>query len=153
MWKQLPDHLALIVISVTLGQSLLLAQDRRISTDEARQLVLQVFKKYGPVVEVWQLKDSYDQSFLYFEAYWPNPTGSGNLGSYAVNPWTAEVWHADGCRRVISAELKRIQGDIRKRLGLTKQKHLILDRRPPLCEPLPTPEVEPKAGKSKKQRK
>jgi hypothetical protein len=110
----------------------------KISLKTARQLVYEGLRVYSPGsdftrVDVSRIRDNYDREFFYFEATWPNPTGSPHLGSFAVNPWTGDVWNAAGCERLTSASLARLQDGIRKRFGFKEKEYSALRARKPLC--------------------
>src|SRR4051812_13324677 len=64
---------------------------RSVSKQEAQSLVKSALRGHDPKrrVEVEPVENRYDPFFIYFEATWPNPSGSPHLGNYAVNPVTA----------------------------------------------------------------
>lgn len=108
--------LFLLLISpliLTLAE-LAMSGEQNIDVAEARKLVYEELKASCPGcdmnrIDVEQLANKYDRYFYYFGASWANPTGSPNLGYFAVNPWTGDVWNAASCKKLISPGLMRLQ--------------------------------------------
>ncbi len=59
--------------------------------------------------------------FLNFDATFDNPHGSPVVGFYAVNQVTGEVWKLVICRKVDSAELRRLQTNLHKQLQISAE--------------------------------
>jgi hypothetical protein len=111
------------------------ADHQKIIVEEARTLVYEAIKAHNPHdgIDVSQVENRYDQVFYYFEATWPNPVGSPHLGNFAVNPWTGDLYNADGCQRLTSTALKKRQENIRKRSGLNDNVYLKVRAKKPIC--------------------
>lgn len=127
----------LVLVMVSVFMSTLFAQTSktRISVGEARRLVAAAIEVHDPYrqVEVSPVENRYDSFFMYFEATWPNPEGSPHLGNYAVNPLTGDVYNADGCERLQSSTLKKLQTHIRRRLSTKGEEYLKATVRKPIC--------------------
>jgi hypothetical protein len=108
---------------------------KRISLEEGRKLVYAIVAVHDPnhEVDISRVDNPYDVQFYYFEASWPNPAGSPHLGNFAVNPWTGDVFNADGCERLTSPSLKKLQDAIRKRSRLTREEYVRLRAKKPIC--------------------
>jgi carboxypeptidase family protein len=111
---------------------------REITLEEAHDLVTALTRDRGntkaPGFELVKFSDPYDPTFQFFEAIWNNPVGSVNLGHYAVDRKTGDVWNAIVCERMTSASLTRLQRAIRIRIGLTESKYRKARRPGPMCE-------------------
>ena len=105
---------------------------RRISATDAMALASEVANAHGPVT-LSENQRPFDPDFYYFAATWPNPTGSPVAGHYAVNPWTGDVWDADGCKRLESPSLSKLQDAVRKKSGLGRSVYSKLRAKRPLC--------------------
>jgi hypothetical protein len=130
----MPHHLARSVslILLVLFRCLVAAGEERITQDEARRLIVEALKARGldgPTVELTPI--SYSKDFYTFEATWPNPEGSPNLGSYAVNPWTGDVWQVVVGRYITSPSIRKIQRSIRDRFHYTREEYRKLHSRKP----------------------
>lgn len=53
---------------------------------------------------------------------------------YAVDRQTGDVWNSVICQRMATPLLKRLQAQLRKRIGLTDTEYQKLKREGPLCE-------------------
>jgi hypothetical protein len=110
------------------------AGEERITQDEARQLAVEALKAKmlnGPTVQLSPI--SYVKDFYTFEATWPNPDGSPNLGSFAVNPWTGDVWQVVVCKYITSPAIQKIQKSIRDRFHYPRKEYKELRARKPAC--------------------
>ena len=108
----------------------------RISQDEAKRIVHYALKAGDmdeATVDVSSIKYGYAPDFYSFEATWPNPDGSPMLGSYAVNPWTGDIWQLVVCKQITSAQLRRIQRSIRSRFHLQASEYVALHKKTPVC--------------------
>jgi hypothetical protein len=104
----------------------------RIGATAAMALASEVANAHGPVT-LTENQRAFDPDFYYFAATWPNPTGSPVAGHYAVNPWTGDVWDADGCKRLESPSLKKLQDVVRRKSGLGRSVYSKLRAKRPLC--------------------
>ena len=77
---------------------------------------------------------------IYAEYY--NPGGSGQIGDYAVEKTTAEVWYWNICARLTSPALLKAQEGLREEIGLSDADYRALQRPGPSCEPGETPSVK-----------
>ena len=108
-----------------------------ISVQEARELVCAYLAPTGCTktkCEVLQLQDTYFPQLYFFEALFPNPTGSPHIGSWAVDPKTADLWDANICAEYSNRRVAKLQMQLRKRIGLTEAAYTKLKGRPPMCE-------------------
>lgn len=127
---------ALLTIAAFLSVSLLAQPPRpNVSIREARKLVLAANEGHDVHrrTEVSQIANPYDSFFMYFEATWPNPVGSAHLGNYAVNPVTGDVYNTDGCERLQSSALKKLQVAIRERAPNKGDGYSKALQRRPIC--------------------
>jgi hypothetical protein len=99
------------------------ARTRDLSVEDARRLVLQALEPTQRTLPGLVLKPSPGAQipdFYRFEVYWDNPTpGSVVVGNFAVNRATGDVWELFFCKKRSSAELRRLQKDLRKAIGLS----------------------------------
>ena len=78
--------------------------------------------------------EPYFPDYYFFELTWDNPRGSVIVDHFAVDPRTGDVWSAILCWEIKSGSLKRLQREIRKRIGLTESEYRKVRRRGPMCE-------------------
>ncbi len=125
----------LLVITVCACTASAQSDLQKISTDEVRKLVYEAIRTHDPhhQIDVSRVENRYDPVFVYFEVTWPNPSGSPHLGNFAVNPWTGDVFNADGCELQASPSLKKLQASIRKQLQLKEKEYLRLRAKRPIC--------------------
>ena len=113
--------------------------DSRISVTDARKLATVAIQTNPAGNPDFHEKFGLEQlgnerGFLVFEGQWDNLTGgSANLGHYAVDERTGDVWDADLCREYRSPELRSLQQAIRKKLGVTNSEYHKLRRPGPMC--------------------
>jgi hypothetical protein len=84
---------------------------REVTLEEANALVMAFFKDRAstklPSFGLEKFTDPYFPEFQFFQGIFDNPGGSVNLGSYAVDLKTGDVWNGVVCERAISPELAR----------------------------------------------
>jgi len=111
---------------------------REISLEEAHDLVTALMQDRGntklPGFDLDSYKDSYYPQFQFFQAIFDNPHGSFNLGHYAVDPKTGDLWNGVICERMRSVSLTKLQRVIRIRIGLTQSDYRKAQRPGPMCE-------------------
>jgi hypothetical protein len=110
---------------------------RDITPAAARQLVLAALPsrtKRLPKFGVEGGLDSHDPRFYFFEAYWAGaPNGSMVIGNYAVDASTADVWNAPAaCDELSTPALRKLQKQVRSRIGLSPTEYRKKKRRCPL---------------------
>ena len=116
-----------------------LAQEQKLSVEECSRLV-----RLGLAMENqgWSIRlakmdfSKYDRSFVYFYAYFETkmPNGaSPRLGTFAVNPWTGQVFDAVSCQTIKTKRLEKAQLEIKKRMGIPESRYLQLKSMRPLC--------------------
>ena len=110
---------------------------RDIAPDEARQLVLAALPSRTKRLPKFELEgglDSHDPRFYFFEAYWAGaPNGSMVIGNYAVDASTADVWNAPAaCDELSTPALRKLQKQVRSRIGLSPTEYRKKKRRCPL---------------------
>lgn len=124
---------------------MLCARPHKINTSTANQLVQQALVALGEKVDVVQvdpIKFPWAPDFYTFQASRPGnvigPDGVSVLQTYsfAVNPWSGDVWDLIACRRISSPKLLLEQDSVRKRSQLSadllKRLH---DESPGNCSP------------------
>jgi len=99
-----------------------LARSRDLSQAEARELVLAsldegVRRLPGLRVDASDSPDA--RAFLTFDVTWDNPRGSPVVGSFAVGRATADVWRLVYCQKLDSKDLRRLQKQVRRRMGVS----------------------------------
>jgi hypothetical protein len=120
------------------------ASGREITMKVARDLVreaLVVLGQDAPSVSIVPFRYDYAPEFLSFEALWPNPGGSTLIGYFGVNPWTGDVWEINGCYRITSAKMKKMQISIWKESQLIPAAERTLHEKTPGCSAKPAPAV------------
>ena len=109
----------------------------RVTDEEARKLVLTALPSSAKQLPKFGLEgglDSRDPRFYLFTAYWEGaPNGSMVIGNYAVDTSTADVWNAAmACQELSTPVLRRIQKEVRSRIGLSQSQYRKVKRRCPL---------------------
>jgi len=119
---------------------------RDVTLEEADALVTAFFKDRGnttlPSFGLERFTSEYYPGFQFFQGIFDNPGGSFNLGSYAVDRKTGDVWDGVYCARASSPSLVRLQAAIRNRIGLTRDEYRKARRPGPMCDPDEKPPVE-----------
>jgi hypothetical protein len=121
-------------------------RQRDVTPEEADALVTAFFKDRGntklPSFGLEKYTNPYFPQFLCFQGIFDNPGGSVNLGFYAVDRKTGEVWDGVYCARASSPSLVKLQAAIRNRIGLARDEYR-KERRPgPMCDPDEKPPLE-----------
>jgi hypothetical protein len=131
--------LALVPLILPGGYAIAQARTRDLNVAEARELVVQALDPSArklPGLNLDSRQGSKIPDFDQFEVLWdpgPNP-GSAVVGHFAVNVATGDVWELVLCRKRDSADLRRLQQTIRKRIGLgAEELHKLTGKAP--CEP------------------
>jgi hypothetical protein len=113
---------ALATVVAVCCQIFAFSRGRDLGEDEARELVLASLDKGArrlPGLRV-DASDSPDASaFLTFDVTWDNPRGSPVVGSFAVGRATADVWRLVYCQELRSKDLRRLQQQVRRRMGVS----------------------------------
>lgn len=113
---------------------------REITSEEAQDLLKSFLKhfdglqKYDPVYPDGTRYPAY----YFFEAMLgvpPGPVGALNVGYYAVDRQTGDVWNGTICERITSSSLTKVQVALRRRIGLTDAEYKKIKKLGPLCEP------------------
>jgi len=119
---------------------------RNVTLEEADALVTAFFKDRGstkaPGFELDKYTDPYFPEFWSFQGIFDNPGGSVNLGFYAVDRKTGDVWDGVVCKRATSPSLRKLQLAIRNRIRLTTDEYRKIRRPGPMCDPDEKPRVE-----------
>lgn len=100
------------------------ARTRDLNEREARQLIEAAVGAKVRTLPGFTLEINNNDNvtgFLQFDATFNNQHGSPVVGFYAVNQITGEVWKLVVCRKVDSAELRRLQTNLHKELQVTAQ--------------------------------
>jgi hypothetical protein len=124
--KRVHSKLAQFAVLAVLGScAIVSARGRDLTVEEARRLVieaLQPTQRSLPGLTATLSQRSSIPDFYRFEVYWnpPNP-GSAVVGYFAVNRVTGDVWELVLCEKKDSEELRRLQDELRKTIGLSDE--------------------------------
>jgi hypothetical protein len=118
--------------STTPAEAAAEAQYAIISVSEARTLVRDALDGRGKEIYINENHRPDDPDFFFFEATWPNPTGSPVIGYFAVNRWTGDVWD-QGCRSFSSWSIRARQAQIREKAGIPTAVFRELHTKRPIC--------------------
>jgi len=118
----------LIVIGLTAPRLLYAQADPgHITRDDARSLVVATLLARGydiqsPKLEVDEEAVPSFPNFLFFGAYYDTPDRLARVGSFAVDPKTADLWDIGLCEPVKKKNVRRLQKilRLRYRLGMTR---------------------------------
>ncbi len=119
-------------------QGVVQARTRDLNEAEGRELAITALDPSARRLpklrlDVYQDPRAPAPDFYQFEITWDNPNGSPMIGHFAVNRSTGDVWKLVVCRRMDSADLKRLQRSMRKRIGLSPKQLRELGAKAP-CE-------------------
>jgi hypothetical protein len=109
---------------------------RDISEKQAAHLL----RAFLPHAVVEKSGDMGYPDFHYFMAILGSSSGIGEVGVlqvryYAVDRKTGDVWNSVICQRITSPSLRKLQGTLRKSIGLTDTEYQKIKRDGPMCEP------------------
>jgi hypothetical protein len=111
---------------------------REVTLEEAHDVVTALMQDRGatklPGFSLKKYTDTYFPDFQFFQGIFDNPNGSFNLGHYAVDRKTGDVWNGVICERMKSHSLTKLQRAIRIRIGLTESDYRKVRRPGPMCE-------------------
>ena len=126
--------LTCLCISMTLAVNAQ-SPDGRLSVEEAQKLVFAAIYPNRSKAVLEQMQNRYEPEFMFFEAIDPNPDHSAHMGTFAVNPWTGDVWSTAGsCSRLTSSKLIEIQKSIRARSSLAPAEFDRRHAKKPICD-------------------
>lgn len=111
---------------------------RNLSLEEASDLVFAYLKSTGGNQENCSLVPYHppDAPDLYhFQGISTDPSRGFNLGYFAIDPTTADIWSGVFCERLVSKDLTSLQRIIRRRIGLSAQEYKKAKKPGPFCEP------------------
>jgi hypothetical protein len=111
---------------------------RLVSVDEAKDLVaaaLPLTTRHLPKFGVDGQDDPEFPQFYFLSAMWAGaPDGSAVIGHYYVDKSTGDVWSATAeCEQESTPELRKLQGKIRLRIGLSGSEYHKIKRKGPFC--------------------
>ena len=103
-----PGTLVLLVCLWTLLFPAVNAQPpgARLSVGEAHELVDAALYPNETKAVLEQIHNPYEPDFIFFEAIDPNPNHSAHMGTFAVNPWTGDVWSTAGFEMLKSIQAR-----------------------------------------------
>jgi hypothetical protein len=132
-----PITACLLIMAFSVPAATQQKEFRDITPDEARQLVLAALPSRTKRLPKFGLEgglDSHDPRFYFFEAYWAGaPNGSMVIGNYAVDASTVDVWNAPAaCDELSTPALRKLQKQVRSRIGLSPTEYRKKKRRCPL---------------------
>ncbi len=94
-----------------------------LSVQDARRLVIAAVRtRKTPGLSLEEYTDKSSPQFYFFTAVWDNPYPNGSvvLGNYAVDQVTADVWDAAmACREISNTAVRKLQREMRSRIGLS----------------------------------
>lgn len=113
-----------------------------LTAEDARALVLELMHEWrSDKLRGFSLEQEHDDSrefgpdFYWFNAMWAGtPEGSVNIGSYAVDKNTGDVWGATACMEYQSKSLRKLQDKIRKKLAMSPEQYRQLRKPGPYCD-------------------
>ena len=112
-------------------------QRRPVSREEASDLVHAYLRSVGCTAGSCVLEPYHDvvgSDFYAFQGLGSTPKTGFNLGYFEVDPRTADLWSGVVCERYETPAVVRLQKLIRKRIGLTNDEYMRLQRPGPLCD-------------------
>lgn len=112
--------------------------ERRATPDQARVLVLASLtpkERQLPKLETEPYNGPQSSRFVYFAVTWSDtPNGSFVVGSYAVDPYTGDVFSATSrCHEEKTKNLEALQKQFRTSMSLSQAEYLKLKTKGPLC--------------------
>jgi hypothetical protein len=132
---------SILILSPSRGH----AQPKKITRDQARQLVLAQLESDGfdlksPDLVVEDQPDDPDMpGFYLFSAYTIGKGMNFSAGAYAVGHRTVELWNWMHCWRFTRAKkVRALQKELRRQLGLSKSEYRRLSATRPFCFSMPT---------------
>jgi len=114
------------------------ARHRGLTQEEARELTIAALDPTArqlPKLGLDLEGDAADPDYYRFEVTWGNPKGSVVVGHFGVSRATGDVWKLIPCEKVTSSELEKLQGELRKRIGLSRDELRKVRTRTQPCEP------------------
>jgi hypothetical protein len=109
--------------------------EARLSVHEAETLVDAALYPNRSRAVLEQIHNPYEPDFIFFEAIDPNPDHSAHMGTFAVNPWTGDVWSTAGsCSRLASSKLVEMLKSIRTRSKLAGAEFERRSAKKPICD-------------------
>jgi hypothetical protein len=110
---------------------------RGVSDAEAKTLVsayLRLTDSPGtPSFSLENYSNSAFPGFHFIQAVWDNPNGSANLGFFAVDANTADLWNAAFSEQLTSPAVARLQQCVRGKNGLSDDDYRKYRRSGPMC--------------------
>jgi hypothetical protein len=125
------------LLFLVLAHTRLLADDDgpKIPLEEALGLAQEAMKSYRPGAALEYIPGLSTSDFYEFAALSDNPTASPNVGRFAVNARTGDVWDGAGfCTHLTSPSLRKLQRDIRTRFKLPDERYKDLRKQKPMCD-------------------
>jgi hypothetical protein len=128
---------AAVIATLVLGNAVAQTKRRAITVQEGRQLVYRSLRVEGFIHQ--RLSVSYYKvpdfpAFQFFDVqYGTNPYGSSTVGAYAVEETTGEVWDGIRCGHYTSPVLRKMQQQLRRRIGLTDEDRRRIQKPGPNC--------------------
>jgi hypothetical protein len=112
--------------------------ERRVTPDQARVLVLAALtpkQRQLPSLETDSYNNPDSSRFLFFSVTWgKTANGSEVVGSYAVDPFTGDVFSATAtCHEEKNKNLEALQKQFRATLNLTQAEYQRLKTKGPRC--------------------
>ena len=141
------NRLCIILGLLAAGTTSAQEDGRRLTLEEGRELIYALLAPHGCTKQTCTVSvirnEYFPQNFFYYGT-WANPTGSPHIGTWAVDPKTADVWDANACAEYRPARVVKLQQTLRKRIGLSEKEYKKAKGRPPMCEPDENVEVRSK---------
>jgi len=126
-----------VVLSVQLSVGQSASIPHTVTADEAKSLILTALPSKAKHLPKFGLDGDIDPRsprFYVFSADWDNPGGSVVYGTYAVDTLTGDVWDAvTSCDELSTPALRRLQVQVRSRIGLDNAKYRLIKSKGALC--------------------
>jgi len=87
---------------------------RKVDEPAARRLVAEQHYRAAKYLEVFDYDPNLSPPFYVYYGL-TEPPVEGSFGSFAVNPWTGDVWSLRGCRKLFTPAFRKSQTKIRER--------------------------------------
>ena len=112
---------------------------RNVSADQAKNLLLEALPLKTRHLPKFGLDGGLAPDrprFYFFSATWAGfPNGSAVIGNYAVDASTGDVFSTTvECEEISTPSLRKLQAEIRKRIGLSDSEYHKIKSKGPLCQ-------------------
>jgi hypothetical protein len=134
--KRSYSALVIAVLSLVTSGADAAGAPRVVSVREAEKLILEALPLQTRQLPSFSLeRGTDDRGYYFFFAVWAGvPNGSTMIGGYAVDSATGDVFDAvSDCNELSTPALRKLQAQIRRRIGLSDAKYNKIKQKGPLC--------------------